>query len=197
MKTRAETFYDRFAFLYPIVDLFLKPQKYNFIKQINHYPAGRLLEIGVGNGAHLRHFRRHEIIGIDTSMVMLALARSHGNENIQLMQMNGEQLSFPGNAFDYVVLSHVLAVVDNPEKLLDEVHRVLKPNGKVFILNHFTPENWLKYIDRAFATVSNLFHFKSKFKLSDLQKVNEFKLVSEQNAGLFSYFKIVVYEKSR
>ena len=60
------------------------------------------------------------------------------------MQMDGENLQFPDCYFDYVVLSHVITVVDDPEKLLEETYRVLKPNGKIFILNHFTPKNSVK-----------------------------------------------------
>jgi len=73
--------------------------------------------------------------------------------------MNGESLSFNAHSFDYIILSHIISVVDNPEKLLEETYRVLKPDGKIFILNHFTPNNWLKYVDRSFNSVSKYFHF--------------------------------------
>ena len=139
MNSNSEKFYDRFTFFYPIIDLFLRPQKHKFFSTINTCSPGRLLEIGVGNGTNLKYYNTHEIIGIDTSRSMLNRARKHLKNNIQLFHMNGETLAFPNDAFDYVILSHVIAVVENPEKLLAEVHRVLKPNGKVFILNHFTP----------------------------------------------------------
>jgi phosphatidylethanolamine/phosphatidyl-N-methylethanolamine N-methyltransferase len=194
--SHSERFYDRLIFLYPIIDLFLKPQKRKFFRKINDCPYGRLLEIGVGNGAHFNYYTTHEIIGVDTSSSMLAQARKHLKDNIQLFHMNGETLSFPDEAFDYVILSHVIAVVDDPEKLLEEVHRVLKPRGKVFILNHFTPTNWLKYVDKIFESISGLFYFKSVFHLSGLRKIEKFKLLKEFNAGLFSYFKILIYEKN-
>jgi phosphatidylethanolamine/phosphatidyl-N-methylethanolamine N-methyltransferase len=195
MTTHSEEFYDRLACLYPIIDLFLKPQKHKFFSKINSCPHGRLLEVGVGNGAHFKYYNTHEIIGIDTSRSMLAQAHKHLKENIQLLHMNGEALLFPNDAFDYVILSHVIAVAEDPEELLEEVYRVLKPNGKVFILNHFTPNNWLKYLDRAFEHTSRYFHFKSVFYISRLQKIEKFKLLNEFNAGLFSYFKILIYEK--
>jgi phosphatidylethanolamine/phosphatidyl-N-methylethanolamine N-methyltransferase len=110
--------------------------------------------------------------------------------------MNGETLLFPKETFDYVILSHVIAVVENPEKLLEEVHRVLKPNGKIFILNHFTPDNGLKYVDKAFGKISKHFYFKSVFQISSLSTIEKFRLLSESNAGLFSYFKILIYEKN-
>jgi phosphatidylethanolamine/phosphatidyl-N-methylethanolamine N-methyltransferase len=196
MNKHIEEFYNRLAFLYPVIDLFLKAQKQKFFRKINGYPFGRVLEIGVGNGGHLKYYNTHEITGIDTSISMLTRAKKHQRRNIQLSQMNGEALSFPDEAFDYVVLSHVIAVVEDPERLLEEVHRVLKPKGKVFILNHFTPKNWLKYLDLSFERISRLFHFKSVFHITSLRKIEKFTLLSEFNAGWFSYFKILIYEKS-
>jgi phosphatidylethanolamine/phosphatidyl-N-methylethanolamine N-methyltransferase len=196
MINNSEKFYDRFTSFYPIIEFFLKPQKKRFFKEINSCPPGRLLEIGIGNGSNLNYYNRHEIVGVDTSRRMLHQAQKQLKDNIQLFHMNGETLSFPNDAFDYVILSHVIAVVENPEKLLEEVYRVLKPNGKVFILNHFTPDNWLKYIDKIFEIVSGLFHFRSVFPVSGLNKLGKFNLQNELNAGLFSYFKILIYEKN-
>lgn len=195
MKNRSEKFYDRFTFLYPAIDLFLKPQKRKFFDRINALPHGVLLEIGVGNGAHFKYYSRHHIIGIDTSRSMLHHAFRHQTSNITLIHMSGESLQFPSAQFDYVVMSHVVAVVDDREKLMAEVYRVLKPNGKVFILNHFTPDNWLKYLDRIAGNFSGLLHFKSVFHPSHLNLAG-FRLLSELNAGFFSYFKILVYEKN-
>lgn len=195
MTASSQKFYDRLTFLYPIIDLFLRPQKRKLFRTINNCASGRLLEIGVGNGAHLKYYNTHEIIGIDTSRSMLAQASKHLRSNIQLLHMNGETLLFPGEAFDYVILSHVIAVVEDPEKLLEEVHRVLKPTGKVFILNHFTPDNWLKYVDKAFEIISRLVFFRSVFRISTIRSIKKFNLLMDINAGLSSYFKILIYEK--
>jgi phosphatidylethanolamine/phosphatidyl-N-methylethanolamine N-methyltransferase len=196
MKTRSEKFYDWFTVLYPAVDIFLKPQKRKFFGRINALPYGRLLEIGVGNGAHFKYYSTHDIVGIDTSRSMLDRADGHRTANIQLVHMNGEALLFPNETFDYVILSHVVAVVEDPQKLLEEVHRVLKSTGKVFILNHFTPDNWLKYLDRTVEKFSGLLHFRSVFPKSSLNETGKFRLLNEFNAGMFSYFKILVYEKN-
>jgi phosphatidylethanolamine/phosphatidyl-N-methylethanolamine N-methyltransferase len=196
MNNASEKFYDRLSFLYPVIDLFLMPQKQKFFGLINSYPQGRVLEIGVGNGNHLKYYPSHQITGIDTSENMLTQARKYQKDNIQLLKMNGEALSFPNEAFDYIILSHVIAVVDDPEKVLEEVYRVLKPCGKVFILNHFTPDNWLKYLDRCVAGISKFFHFKSVFQMASLRKIEKFKLLSAFPADPFSYFKILIYEKN-
>ena len=126
---------------------------------------------------------------------MLGIARKQKKENIKLLQMNGESLHFHDQSFDYVILSHVIAVVDNPEKLLEETYRVLKPGGKIFILNHFTPGNWLTHIDNSLQVVSKIFHFKSVFYIDSLSAIKKFRLLKEISFGRLSYFKLLVYGK--
>jgi phosphatidylethanolamine/phosphatidyl-N-methylethanolamine N-methyltransferase len=195
MNSASEKFYDRLTGFYPVIDFFIKPQKRKFFNMINCYPSGKVLEIGVGNGSHLKYYKTHEITGIDTSDGMLDRARRYQRDNIQVAKMNAEELSFPDETFDYIILSHVIAVVENPEKVLEEAYRVLKPHGKVFILNHFTPDNGLKYLDRLMSGISTLFHFKSVFNINSVRSIERFKLLGSFAAGSSSYFKILIYEK--
>ncbi|RZK57235.1 MAG: class I SAM-dependent methyltransferase [Pedobacter sp.] len=196
MSRQTDNFYNHFSFFYPVVDLFLKPQKHKLFQEINKLPYGQLLEIGVGNGSHLKLYKTHQVTGIDTSVSMLEVAKKHKTENIQLLQMNGEKLLFPDQTFDYVILSHVIAVVDFPEKVLEETYRVLKPDGQLFILNHFTPNNWLRHIDKVFQVFSKAFHFKSVFHIDSLTTIKKFRLLFEINFGQFSYFKLLIYKKA-
>ena len=195
MRRQSEFFYNRFSFFYPMVDIFLRPQKRVLFEEINALPDGQLLEIGVGNGAHLSLYEKHKVIAIDTSSAMLAIASVRKRENVSLLQMNGEALIFQDACFDYIVLSHIISVVSDPDRLIDEVFRVLKPNGKVFILNHFTPDNWLKYVDRAFGVISKRLHFKSVFHITDFTAINKFSLIKEVRFGSLSYFKLLIYQK--
>lgn len=196
MNNRTNNFYDKFSVFYPLVDIFLKPQKRKLFEEINKLPFGELLEIGVGNGKHFRFYKTHKIIGIDTSFRMLEIARKEKNENIELMQMNAEKLLFQDQIFNYIILSHVITVVDNPEKLLQEAHRVLKPDGKIYILNHFTPKNWLKYVDNTFQILAKFFHFKSVFYIDSLDAIKKFTFLKEISFGKFSYFKLLIYCKA-
>ena len=165
------------------------------MEEINNLPSGNLLEIGVGSGTHLPLYKTHQITGIDISSAMLHEAEKHKLPNISLLQMSGENLIFEDEKFEYIVMSHVLAVAKNPEKLLAEAYRVLKPGGKILILNHFTPNNWLKYVDKAFNLVSGLFHFNSLFKIDSLTNIKKFTLTKELAFGRFSYFKLLIFEK--
>lgn len=192
---QSSAFYNKFFFLYPLIDLFLTPQKKVLLQCINSYPVGNLLEIGVGNGSHFHGYKAHTVTGIDTSEAMLKVAGTRVSTNIKLFCMSGEALSFNDGVFDYVVLSHVVAVVDDPERLLNEVSRVLKSGGLVFILNHITPDNWLRYLDKGLSGIAKLFHFRSAFHLENLMDTSIFSLQKKMNLGIASYFKLFIYQK--
>src|SRR5215216_6983983 len=112
MNKQTDSFYNKFSFFYPLVDVFLKPQKKVLFNEINRLPEGSLLEIGVGNGAHLQLYKKHKITGIDTSAAMLEIARKRSFGDIEVFKMDGKALLFDDEKFDYVVLSHVIAVID-------------------------------------------------------------------------------------
>jgi phosphatidylethanolamine/phosphatidyl-N-methylethanolamine N-methyltransferase len=195
MMFSTDVFYDHISFMYPVINYFLKGQREVLIKEVNDCTPGKLLEIGVGNGSHLPLYTSHDITGIDISEAMLSNAKRFENNTIRLLVMDGENLSFPEATFDYVVISHVIAVVQNEDKLLEQVCRVLKPGGKLFILNHFTPDNGLKYIDRAFHPVSSIFHFKSLFYPHSINGLKRFSLLKQIELGSLSYFKLLILSK--
>lgn len=196
MGQKSDDFYACFSFLYPLVDIFLLPQKRRLISQINTLPPGKLLEIGVGNGHHLPLYKTHQVVGIDTSETMLNIAVRKKQADSELLLMNGESLLFKDRNFDYIVLSHVISVVDKPDKVLSECYRVLKPGGKMFILNHFTPDNWLRYMDRAIQFIATALHFKSVFNIEALPGIDQFNLIQEISFGRLAYFKLYIYQKA-
>ncbi|MEP7377298.1 MAG: class I SAM-dependent methyltransferase [Chitinophagaceae bacterium] len=195
MQDKLTTFYNRIAPIYPLINVLLKPYRSVLINKINSQPAGKLLEIGIGTGVHLPLYNRHEIVGIDISRAMLKRAGSHKRDFTQLLEMNGESLNFGEGVFDYVVLSHVIAVTKNPEKMLTEVFRVLKPKGKLFILNHFTPNNALKFVDKIFNPIGKSLHLKALFFPHDLTTLQRFSLVAQESIGRLSYFKLLILQK--
>lgn len=195
MSKTTTRFYNRFSIFYPLADLFLRPQKRILFREINSLEFGKLLEIGVGNGSHLKLYKTHTITAIDTSWRMLHHAKKRKTAHIELIQMDGESLLFQHESFDYIILSHVIAVVDNPEKLLEEAYRVLKKGGKILILNHFTPSNGFRYLDKSFQFFSKKLHFKSVFHVSSLHTLKKFTLVKEVHLKPCSYFKLLIYIK--
>ena len=79
-------------------------------------------------------------MGIDISQEMLDKAenkkRYYGLSNVSLYNMDASSMTFANNTFDKVIASHVITVVPDPLKTLNEIKRVCKRDGEIFILNY-------------------------------------------------------------
>lgn len=109
-------------------------------------PAGaKVLEVGAGTGTSFPAYPQHcEVIGIDLAPDMLARAQEKILENdwthLQVLEMDAMNLDFPDNNFDYVMAFHVVTVVPDPVKMMEEVKRVCRPGGTIIVVNHFTTD---------------------------------------------------------
>ena len=109
-------------------------------------PCGaKVLEVGAGTGTSFPAYPTHcEVTGIDLAPDMLARARQKIRENgwshFKVMEMNALDLEFPENSFDYVMAFHVVTVVPDPIRMIEEAKRVCKPGGRIVIVNHFTSD---------------------------------------------------------
>jgi len=103
-----------------------------------------LLDIGTGTGRVLEVTapRVGHALGVDLSREMLAVARVNleraGLANCTLRQGDMYQLPLPGGAFDAVVIHLVLHYADRPERALAEAARVLRPGGRLVVVD-FAP----------------------------------------------------------
>ena len=191
-KTAA--FYDAFRPFYPWVDFFFRKQKEALGCLLDALPAGQLLDLGTGNGSSFPAFGKHTITGVDISEKMLQKARKRAPKNAQLVCADIHALPFPDAVFDYAVLSHVLATVAAPERVLSEAARVLKPGGKLFILNHFTPSGPMGFLDKMFRPFSGIFRYRSVFYEQDLPLPADFRKISARY-WLGGYFGLLEFEK--
>lgn len=111
-----------------------------------HEVGGRILEIGVGTGLSFDDYdHTTEITGIDISEPMIARARERlasGRYPFvkELRVMDASALDYPDASFDCVVGQFVITLVDNPERVLSECARVLRPGGQIILVNHLYSE---------------------------------------------------------
>lgn len=95
-----------------------------------------VLDLGAGLGTASVPLAKNGIftIAADISAVMLntAAKRAKGRyDNLILAQMNAYDLMLPDNSVDIVIENAMLHLVDDPEAIIKEIVRVLKPNGKL------------------------------------------------------------------
>jgi phosphatidylethanolamine/phosphatidyl-N-methylethanolamine N-methyltransferase len=111
--------------------------------------GGRILEIGVGTGLSFDDYdETTEITGIDMSEPMIARARerlaSGRYPHVKdLLVMDAHDMAFPDATFDCVVGQFVITLVEDPERVLGECARVLKPGGQIILVNHLYSERGL------------------------------------------------------
>ncbi|HEY6119311.1 MAG TPA: class I SAM-dependent methyltransferase, partial [Pyrinomonadaceae bacterium] len=107
--------------------------------------TGRLLELGAGTGLNFAFYpERIEGVATEPSGEMLKLAAIKPRpETIFLVQTRAEQLPFPADSFDAAVATLVFCSVDSPAQAFAEIHRVVKPGGRVVLLDHVRPGGML------------------------------------------------------
>ena len=66
---------------------------------------------------------------------MLEECKKKAKSGVRLVLMDGRDTQFPDNSFDTVVGAFVLSSSESPEKLIKEMYRVCKDNGKILILD--------------------------------------------------------------
>ena len=168
--------YRRYAAVYDAVfGPVLQPGRKAVMQALGLRPGDRVLEVGVGTGLSLPLYPRDvRITGIDLSREMLDKARRRVERrrlpNIEaLLEMDAEKMTFPDASFDKIVAMYVLPVVENPHKLLQELHRVCRPDGDIFIVNHVRSDNRLiAAFEKGLARFSDTIGFRADFELRDM-----------------------------
>ncbi len=108
------------------------------IEQIE--PGSAVLDIGCGAGFDLIVARKlaggsGRVCGIDLTSEMVARAKSNcsaaGFDDVEIKQVEGEAILYPDNTFDVVISNGVINLSPDKEKLFGEIHRALKPGGRL------------------------------------------------------------------
>ena len=115
------------------------------------------LDIGCGTGWAVRHASRiikenGKAFGIDLSpkMIEIAKANSPNNQNVFFFQANAENLPFKDNFFEFIICTNSFHHYLDPLKALDEIFRVLKKEGEIYILDVTTDGFLAKMFNKRF-----------------------------------------------
>jgi putative NADPH-quinone reductase/SAM-dependent methyltransferase len=110
-------------------------------KRIGAVARGRVLEIGIGSGLNLEYYqgRVERLTGVDPSADLLRLAERRARAvsfPVELLRASGEALPLEDESIDTAVTTFSLCTVDDAERTLAEVRRVLKPEGIFVFAEH-------------------------------------------------------------
>lgn len=142
--------YNRVARFYDLEQLIEEPLVFGRLRTAlwRGAPAtGKILEVGVGTGVNMKHYpSAASVEAIDISDRMLAKAKMRAERegaDVTLSLMDTQHLEFGEQTFDAVVATCVFCSVPDPIAGLREVHRVLKPGGRLLLLEHVRSGNRL------------------------------------------------------
>ncbi len=161
---------------------------------------GKVLEVGVGTGLSLKHYKPHlQITGIDVSPHMLAKARKkvakRGLSHVKdIQEMDARAMKLPDNHFDTVVAMYLVSVVPDPELVVAEMTRVCKPGGEVLIVNHFAREKGaLSVVEKAFAPFANKIGWHSDFSIHRILGEDDLSVQGQSKLpplGMFTFLRM-------
>jgi len=105
-----------------------------------------ILEIGFGTGINLKFYPQNvkKIIGVDANNGMLKQAQkknSNSRFEIELINQSSESLPFPDNSISAIASTYTLCSIKEINAALKEIHRVMKPGGKYYFLEHGLADN--------------------------------------------------------
>ena len=116
------------------------------LEALGNWQFDSLLDLGTGTGRLLELLAPlyARAVGVDASADMLAVARANldraGVANAQVRLGDIQHLPFTRNSFDVVTIHQVLHYLDEPERAISEAARVLRPGGRLLIVD-FAPHN--------------------------------------------------------
>lgn len=174
------------------------PGRKEAVRIANDRPGQRILEVGVGTGLSLPHFRPDSrVTGIDVSAEMLEKAkrrtRQHSLSHVEgLHVMDAENLGFADNRFDAVLALYVASVVPNPARFAAEMRRVCIPGGTIVVVNHFTSENPLaRFMEKRLAHLARHIGFHADFPFEEFQQASRLSIREVRPSNLFGYWKLL------
>ena len=176
-----------------------RPGQKKLVSMMECTTADRVLEIGIGTGTSYKYYPTEtHVTGIDISPDMLEKAKINiqkdNLKNKNVLLMNGEQLKFDDNSFDKVVGMYVVSVTQNPNLLINEMKRVCKPNGDIYLVNHFsfdTDSKFLKILEKGLMPVSKYLGWRPYFPFSEFNAYAKLNVQSISKVNLFDYWGII------
>ena len=168
------------------------------IKDLNLPADAEILEVGVGTGTSLPAYPRNcHVIGVDQAPLMLARAREKIAQNhwghLEVREMDALNLAYSDNVFDYVMAFHVVSVVPDPVRMVDEMKRVCRPGGTIVIVNHFTTTSpiWGK-LTKSLDPITRRLGWSTNLELKPFLDEAAFTECKAYKSSRFSLYTVVV-----
>jgi ubiquinone/menaquinone biosynthesis C-methylase UbiE len=141
------------------------------------FHKGRILDLGCGFGGTAifiaQRFPDTEVVGIDLSEPLLQMANSNARlaelyERVKFDKEDAQQIPYEDDSFDVVINVGVVHLVENPIEMLNEIERVLVPDGSLFIAD--LRRSWAGIIEKEIKSSLTLNEARELFGKSELRE---------------------------
>jgi len=171
-----------------------------------HQKPGKVLDIGCGRGLLLNKLRQRGWDPTGTELSEGAAAYARDELKLPIIVKPLEEIGFPDNEFDLVILWHVLEHVHSPRDIIREVARILKPGGTLLVavpnfgswearwarnrwfhldvprhLTHFTPKTLGRMLKEAGIPITDVNFFSTEYDFYSFVQSVENKLGLRHN----------------
>ena len=205
--TERDSIAKSYALFAPLYDLVfgkvLQPGRRSGIRLLEAEVGSRILEVGVGTGLSLASYPAHaRVTGIDFSPAMLARAQARvdrlGLRQVEsLLRMDATSMGFEDGSFDAVICMYVVSVVPHPMRLMEEMRRVCKPDGRLIVVNHFrTHGRVLRLAEFLLKPLHHMVHFRSGIDLDDFTLSAQLPLEQVRQENLLGYSSVLVFRNT-
>jgi ubiquinone/menaquinone biosynthesis C-methylase UbiE len=162
---------------------------------INYGKKISILDVGSGTGILIEQLvskNNLKIYGLDLSpeMVKISKEKFSKNKNVEITLGSAVKIPFKNKLFDYVTCSNSFHHHPNSLQSLKEMYRVLKPKGKVIILDAFKDDIFRKLYCKIIDIVEGKVLHYSKKEIKQLFKKAGFDNINQQNFGLLHLITI-------
>lgn len=192
----------RYAAMAPFYDLIagFQRQRARSVCLLGLGPGEDVLLLGAGTGADLPFLPRTvSVTAVDITPAMVERVRRRASAlqlAVDARIMDGQQLTFPDESFDAVILHLILAVIPDPVACIREAERVLRPGGRAVIFDKFAPDGQRPSLWRHLLNVLTNFLFSDITRqLRPLLGTTSLRVEHLEAAAFGGAYQIVVIRK--